>query len=60
MPNHSHQRPPLFTSLQYLVIGVATISGMALGGALFGGHGALIGFFAGALTGVVVAVSFFF
>lgn len=60
MSNNTHERLPLFTSLQYTVMAVATISGTALGAVLLGSNGALPGFFAGGLIGVRTAVSFFF
>jgi hypothetical protein len=60
MPSYRSYRPPLFTSLQYLVIVIAALAGMALGAIQQGGQGAFTDVFAGGLAGVLAAVSFFY
>ena len=57
MPNPPRRRPPLFTLRHYLVIVASTVVGTAWGMVLFDGKGALTGMFAGALIGILVAVS---
>ena len=57
MPSNPRRRPKLFSALHCLVILLAMIAGTVLGAISLDSKGALVGAFAGALSGLLVAVS---